>query len=84
MCLRVWLFILQILDTNNMKKIYKYRIEVTDDQNIEMPVGAKILTVQTQNGVPCIWAMVDPNAEKERVHIRVHGIQFKTATGWNT
>lgn len=31
-----------------MKKIYKYRIEVTDDQNIEMPVGAKILTVQTQ------------------------------------
>lgn len=69
-----------------MKKIYKYRIEVTDDQNIEMPVGAKILTVQTQNGVPCIWAMVDPNAEKKEYisEYMVQGIQFKTATGWNT
>ena len=56
-----------------MKKIYKYRIEATDDQNIEMPVGAKILTVQNQYGIPCIWAMVDTNAEKERVHIKVYG-----------
>lgn len=55
-----------------MKKIYKYAIEITDDQDIVMPVGAKILTVQNQNGVPCIWAMVDPNSEKENVHIRVH------------
>lgn len=29
-----------------MKKIYKYAIEITDDQDIVMPVGAKILTVQ--------------------------------------
>ena len=56
-----------------MKKIYKYPIEITDNQIVEMPVGAKILTVQIQNGVPCIWAMVDPEAEKEKVHIRVHG-----------
>ena len=49
-----------------MKKIYKYAIEITDDRDIVMPVGAKILTVQNQNGVPCIWAMVDPNSEKRK------------------
>lgn len=38
-----------------------------------MPVGAKILTVQVQNGIPCMWAMVDPDASTEEVTIRVHG-----------
>ena len=43
-----------------MKTIYKYKIEVKDDQNIMMPEGAKVLTVQAQHGEPCVWAEVDP------------------------
>lgn len=69
-----------------MKKIYKYRIEVTDDQNIEMPVGAKILTVQTQNGVPAFgqWLILMLKKKEYISEYMVQGIQFKTATGWNT
>jgi len=48
-----------------MKRIYKYPfpIQVESDFVIHMPVGAKILTVQLQNGDPYIWAIVDPAAE---------------------
>lgn len=42
-----------------MLRIYKYPFEVEDTLYIEMPHGASILTVQTQSGVPCIWAIVD-------------------------
>lgn len=73
MCLRVWLFILRILDIDFMEKIFKYPIDITDKQSFSMPVGAKILTVQVQNGNPFIWAMVDPEAPTEEVTIRVHG-----------
>lgn len=56
-----------------MKTIYKYPIEITDEQIILMPAGAIMLTVQVQNGNPFIWAMVDTEARMEDVPIRVHG-----------
>lgn len=43
-----------------MQTIYKYPLEITDEQIIEMPAMSQILTVQMQNGVPCIWVMVEP------------------------
>ena len=55
-----------------MKKIYKYKFEVTCKIVIEMLVGAEILTVQTQRGSPCIWALVDPEmtySEKRNFYI---------------
>jgi hypothetical protein len=30
---------------------------------LDMPEGAKILSLQVQNDMPCIWALVDPSAE---------------------
>ena len=45
-----------------MKRIWKYPLDVTDEQGITMPDGAVILTVQTQNEKPCLWAIVDPLA----------------------
>lgn len=42
-----------------MKTIYKYKLENTDLQTIEMPKFAKILCVQIQNGEPHIWAEVE-------------------------
>ena len=44
------------------KKIFKYQLETTDVQQIEMQQGAEILCIQTQNETPCIWALVEPNA----------------------
>lgn len=47
------------------KAIWKF--ELTPDNNLyEMPKGAKILCVQTQNEKPMVWALVDPDAEKEK------------------
>jgi hypothetical protein len=43
-----------------MMKIYKYPLEIKDTVTVKMPRCAKVLTVQVQRGVPCIWAAVDP------------------------
>lgn len=56
-----------------MRTIYKYPIEVTDVQHIEMNEGARILSVQTQQGRPCLWALVDTSKPKRKVEIHVHG-----------
>lgn len=44
-----------------MQTIYKYPLEVADQQTISLPKKSKILTVQNQKGIPCLWALVDPN-----------------------
>lgn len=55
-------------------KIYKYPVNQPKGYiSIEMPKGAKILTVQVQNEVPCIWALVDPNAAPEIRCFRIYG-----------
>lgn len=57
-----------------MKKlIYKFELETTDNQTIKMPIGAEILTVQTQNEVPYLWALVDPTESGEKRYIEVFG-----------
>lgn len=49
-----------------MKRVFKYPLEVTDQCEIEMPLGAEILTVQSQYGTPHIWAMVDDDQLPEK------------------
>ena len=57
--------------------IFKYPLIVDGNQKVLMPKGAKIISLQTQNDVPCIWAIVDTDSEIEERH-------FKTvATGGN-
>lgn len=56
-----------------MKTIYKYQLETTGAQLIEMSMGAEILTVQTQNEVPCVWVMVDLDLAKIQYAFRIFG-----------
>ena len=42
-----------------IQKIYKYELEVTDEQIIYMPQNRQILSVSVQNGKICVWAIVD-------------------------
>ena len=42
-----------------MKTIFKYPLSISDEQLIEMPIGAEILSLQVQNNIPCIWAMIE-------------------------
>lgn len=64
-----------------MKAIWKFTIDkIEKEVVISMPTGAKILAVQVQEGVPCIWAVVEPDApKKERVfEIKGTGHLFST------
>jgi hypothetical protein len=59
-----------------MKEIWKFSIITRDRQLVSMPKGAEIVSTQVQNGIICLWAFVDPNAEQEPTYIEVVG------TGW--
>jgi hypothetical protein len=56
-----------------MKTIWKFPLQVTDSQDINVPIGAKILSLQMQAGVPCIWALVDPKAGTYPMTIVMYG-----------
>lgn len=54
-----------------MKKvIWKFPLPEMDNE-ISMPEGAQILTVQIQNGQLVLWAMVDPHAFHEKRLFRI-------------
>ncbi len=56
------------------KTIWKYNLAVKDEQIIELPEKSTILTVQAQNDMICLWALVNPETDvKERRCIRVIG-----------
>lgn len=42
--------------------IWKFPLEVTDKQTINMPDHARCLSVQVQHGIPCLWAQVREEA----------------------
>ena len=54
------------------KQIWKFEITPYDSA-IQMPKFSEILTIQTQNGNPCIWALVYPENEKEERYFEVYG-----------
>ena len=56
-----------------MTKIYKYEIDITDCQTIQLPVGATILCAKMQNSHLCLWADVDPERGTEERFIYVYG-----------
>lgn len=58
-----------------MKTIWKYIIYYGQNE-YEMPKGAKILSAQLQDDNICIWALVEPENEKEVRIIEIFG------TGW--
>lgn len=47
-----------------MKAIWKYEMHILEEFTIEMPVGAEVLSVQVQDGLPYIWALVEPENER--------------------
>ena len=44
-----------------MKVIYKYTLAIKDIQKVEMPMKSEILSTKEQNGILCLWALVDKN-----------------------
>lgn len=56
-----------------MKTIWKYQLTFNDLNEIEIPKGGKVLSFGNQFDVGCLWAMVDPEAEKEKRRFRIFG-----------
>jgi hypothetical protein len=63
-----------------MRKIYKYQLETTDIQYLKIPriietdtFKEQVLKIDTQNGIPCIWCLVDTEEEERNVSIRTVG-----------
>ena len=60
-----------------MAVVYKYPLVVTDRQLVTMPKEAKLMSVQVQNGTPCLWALVNPENPTEEVPILLYGTGHK-------
>lgn len=57
-----------------MKTIWKYQLEIIDSQMIPMPYGAEMLSVQLQNGYPCLWVLVETKNRKVPIWIHTYEI----------
>jgi len=62
-----------------MKTIWKFSTliegQFKEKFTLQMPIGAEILTIQTdeKNNHPTIWALVDPQAEMEDRFFELYG-----------
>jgi len=57
-----------------IEAVFKYPFSIEDEPfEIQLPQGAKIVAVFVQDTRPCLWAQVDPKAEKEPVRFLVCG-----------
>jgi hypothetical protein len=46
-----------------MNKIWKYILEITDQQYLQLPMGARILSVANQNESLVLYALVNPEEQ---------------------
>ena len=56
-----------------MLVVHKFPLRTTDRQEIYLPVSAKVLTVQVQHGTPCLWALVDEDADLTKHSLTIVG-----------
>lgn len=69
-----------------MRTIYKYPLEIKDEQTIRIPytkhvlddslllgIKKQILKLDIQNDKPCLWVMVDSEEEMRDVKVTMYG-----------
>lgn len=66
-----------------MRTIYKYELDIADEQFVKMPLGARILTVQVQGDAICMWVEVHPDAPIGERIIACYGTGHSMAS-WST
>lgn len=59
------------------KTIFKYPLQLREEQTILLPEGAEILSIQLQDDIPTLWTMLDRGG-KEAVNHRIRMV----GTGW--
>ncbi len=53
--------------------VWKYPVAVEDEFSILMPKDAEVLKVDTQNGAPYLWALVDTERGHTHRHFMLRG-----------
>lgn len=56
-----------------MRNIHKFRLDLQDQQYINIDPNAVFLHVDVQDGIPCIWALVDTHVHKTSRPVRIYG-----------
>ena len=56
-----------------MDTIWKFKLKLLTSQLVEMPFGSLLLYIDVQDGVPCLWARVDPEQAMVRRRLITHG-----------
>lgn len=56
-----------------MQTVYKQVLSFHTDQQIMLPVGAQILTIEVQHEELCVWYLCDPSKHVEPWTFRVVG-----------
>lgn len=60
-----------------MRRVFKYGLDMVDEQIIRAPREWHPLSVQLQNGQPMLWALVDDSALEVEHRVFVHGTGHK-------
>lgn len=55
-----------------MVTVYKYRLEWSPVQIVKLPFK-RVLTIQIQDGTPCLWALVNTDAPDIPLTVRMTG-----------
>lgn len=56
-----------------MRTVWKFPLAPVVEQIVTVPKGAVAVDVHMQAGRPCIWALVDPDAQEEEWTVAIHG-----------
>jgi len=56
-----------------MATIWKFPFRINDTVLLDMPRNARVLSVQLQHDVPCLWALVNPANRDEQRTFRIRG-----------
>jgi hypothetical protein len=64
--------------------VFKYPFNISSTIDVLMPPHAKVLYVDSQDGIPCIWALVDPQEQPKprRFYMRATGQLVSSNLAW--
>ena len=66
---------------NAYRTVYKIML-IYPVQTVDLPVGAVVVNVATQNGVPCMWVEVEPAAPSEKRTFAGYGTGHSIEPGY--
>lgn len=59
-----------VTEPRRTRTIWKFPLLITPLQTVRLSCGSQLLTVDVQDGIPCLWAIVETDAPERDVAIR--------------